>query len=94
MDRQAVGGEGGRGVTDSIIDVTVNAAGQIDYRLRTSTLSTKEYGEILATLAGLIATMMASEGGFDETTVRREILRYFADEVKAPTAQTMMSQLQ
>lgn len=76
-----------------IIDVTLDL-GQINYRTRTSHLDTRAYGQIIASLVHLTAKMFATEGGFDEKDIERDILKHFNQEIEHPTSETTMSQLQ
>lgn len=76
-----------------IIEVSVDN-GRIDYRLRTSLLSTKDYGQILASLAAQIAIMFQVEGGMNKEKVLNEIAGFFADELERPSAVTSIHQLQ
>lgn len=77
-----------------LIEVTISPTGSIDYRLRTSLLSTKDYGQILASLASQIATMFQIEGGMNKEKVLAEIAGFFADELERPSAVTSIHQLQ
>ena len=80
--------------TPPLIEVTIDKSGRIDYRLRTSLLSTQAYGQILATLAAQIAVMFEVEGGMKKEKVLAEIAGFFADEIVQPTAETSINQLQ
>jgi hypothetical protein len=81
-------------VSERIIEVTIGPSGDISYRLRTSTLDTRSYGQILAQLAMQIGQMMESEGGLDRGKVVAEIAHYFAAEINAPTAQSSIHLMQ
>jgi hypothetical protein len=80
-------------VNPPIIEVTLQD-GSIDYRLRTSLLDTRAYGQILAQLAIQIGQMMQTEGNLNNDRVTAEIARFFLLELDKPTAQTTLNQLQ
>lgn len=76
-----------------IIEVTLER-GKLEYRTRTSHLNTRDYGQIIASLVRLTAKMFATEGGFDEKDIEKDILRHFHEEIRNPTTETTLSQLQ
>lgn len=77
-----------------IIEVSVDEAGNISYRMRPSSLDTKAYGEIFATLVRLVAQMMESEAGYKRAVVISQIFEAFLKEMNAPTAEVKSAMLQ
>jgi hypothetical protein len=69
-----------------IIEVLQDDAGNLSYRLRTSLLTTAQYGQLLATLAALIAQMFEQEAGLDVQDVTDEVARAFGKEIDKPSA--------
>lgn len=60
-----------------IIEVRVDDEGSVEYRIRTSLLSTEHYGTMLADLMHYIAVMLAEEGGAPLGVATDQILLYF-----------------
>lgn len=77
-----------------IIQVSLNDSNEIYYKLRTTLLSTKDYGAILAKVAEGLAAMFASEGQFDKDKVLAEIAHWFSEEITHPSAEITVNQLQ
>jgi hypothetical protein len=77
-----------------IISVTLDENGKSSYRIGLCGISTRDYGEIFATLVRLVAKMIATEGHYDEKDIEHEILQHFNQEVREPTTHTSMNQLQ
>ncbi len=76
------------------IEVLVNDAGDISYRLHPTTLDTRIYGEVIATLVTQVARMMAHEGNFVESKVRAEVIHFLLDELDQRTAVVTTEMLQ
>ena len=64
-------------MTSPLIEVYVNDAGDVEYRMRTSLLTTRDYGCIIADILNHAATMMSNEGGFDREEVLQQTLAHF-----------------
>lgn len=79
-----------------IIEVLVAQGGDltIHYKLHPSTLDTKMYGEILASVLGQVARMISLEGNFVEAKVRSEIIHFLLSELERPTAEVTTEMLQ
>lgn len=78
---------------DAIIEVALER-GKLQYKMRPCHLSTRDYGEIFASLVRLSAQMLASEGNHDPKDLERLILDAFKHETDHPTTETTISQLQ
>lgn len=66
-----------------ILEVSMSETGAISSRLRPCSLSTKDYGKLLASLVRQLAHMMAVEGRFDEGIIYSQILLFMGDEIGA-----------
>lgn len=78
-----------------VVVISVTPDGEVRYEIRTTLLSTQSYGVILADLMYYVATMLATEGGFDFEQVQTEIMENFeltrrAQQVpRAPTSRVL-----
>jgi hypothetical protein len=76
-----------------ILQVTLNDADQPDFLLRTSSLDTKSYGILLATLARQVGAMMEVEGGHPQQKVVEEIVAFFNAEIVQQVADVNVHRL-
>lgn len=79
-----------------IIEVMITQAGDLNvhYRLHPSTLDTRQYGEIIASVVGQVARMISMEGNFVEAKVRAEVIHFMLNELERPTAEVTTESLQ
>ena len=70
----------------------MNDAGDVTYRVRTSVLSTENYGCILADLAHHLASMISQEGGYEHHLVLDEIMWTFLVLMAASSKQSIPTQ--
>jgi hypothetical protein len=77
-----------------IIEVYVGPGDNFSYKLRPAGVSTKDYGEVFASLLRHVANMLAIEGNFVKDDLEREIRKFMNQELDHPTTQGSMRMLQ